>query len=290
MQKLIQKANVLIEALPYIQSFRDSTVVVKAGGSFMENTEALRGVLKDLVLLECFGIRVVLVHGGGKAINARLKAENVETKFINGLRYTCDKTIHIVDDVLHHTINAELVATIRELGGRPFPVSGKNVLRAERIFEKDEQGGSLDLGFVGQVVNVDTEQIGWITTRKEIPVITPLARDMNGIVYNINADMAACKVAAMLKARKLVFLSDVPGILRDAKDETTLISTIRATEVPAMIADGTLSGGMLPKVNSAVAALTAGCEKVHMIDGRMRHSLLLEIFTDGGIGSEIIKD
>ena len=288
MQKLIQKANVLIEALPYIQSFRDSTVVVKAGGSFMENTEALRGVLKDLVLLECFGIRVVLVHGGGKAINARLKAENVETKFINGLRYTCDKTIHIVDDVLHHTINAELVATIRELGGRPFPVSGKNVLRAERIFEKDEQGGSLDLGFVGQVVNVDTEQIGWITTRKEIPVITPLARDMNGIVYNINADMAACKVAAMLKARKLVFLSDVPGILRDAKDETTLISTIRATEVPAMIADGTLSGGMLPKVNSAVAALTAGCEKVHMIDGRIAHSLLLEIFTDQGIGTQII--
>ena len=288
MQKLIQKANVLIEALPYIQSFRDSTVVVKAGGSFMENTEALRGVLKDLVLLECFGIRVVLVHGGGKAINARLKAEKVETKFINGLRYTCDKTIHIVDDVLHHTINAELVATIRELGGRPFPVSGKNVLRAERIYEKDADGNPLDLGFVGQVVNVDTEQIGWITARKEIPVVTPLAKDMNGIVYNINADMAACKVAAMLKARKLVFLSDVPGILRDAKDETTLISTIRATEVPAMIADGTLSGGMLPKVNSAVAALTAGCEKVHMIDGRIAHSLLLEIFTDQGIGTQII--
>ena len=288
MQKLIQKANVLIEALPYIQSFRDSTVVVKAGGSFMENTEALRGVLKDLVLLECFGMRVVLVHGGGKAINARLKAEKVETKFINGLRYTCDKTIRIVDDVLHHTINAELVDTIRELGGRPFPVSGKCVLRAERIYEKDEQGHQLDLGFVGQVVNVDTEQIGWITARKEIPVVTPLAKDMNGIVYNINADMAACKVAAMLKARKLVFVSNVPGILSDAKDETTLISTIRASEVPAMIADGTLSGGMLPKVNSAVAALTAGCEKVHLIDGRIAHSLLLEIFTDQGIGTQII--
>ncbi len=289
MQKLIQKANVLIEALPYIQSFRDSTVVVKAGGSFMENREALRGVLKDLVLLECFGIRVVLVHGGGKAINARLKAEQVETKFINGLRYTCDKTIRIVDDVLHNTINAELAATIRELGGKPCPVSGKNVLRAERIFEKDAAGNELDLGFVGQVVNVDTEQIGWITARREIPVVTPLAKDMNGVVYNINADMAACKVAALLKARKLVFLSDVPGILRDPKDEASLISTIRASEVPAMVADGTLSGGMLPKVNSAVAALNAGCEKVHMIDGRIAHSLLLEIFTDQGIGTQIIQ-
>lgn len=288
MERLIQKADVLIEALPYIQDFRDSLVVVKAGGSFMEDAAALRGVLRDLVFMECAGMHPVLVHGGGKAINARLKKDQIETRFINGLRYTCEKTIRAVDDVLHNTVNAELVSLIREFGGRPRAVSGKNVLRAEKITERDAAGNPVDLGFVGQVVAVDSEQIKWITGREEIPVITPLGRDMNGVVYNINADMAACVVAAEVKARKLVFLSDVPGILRDPKDPASLISTIHRGEVEEMISSGVVSGGMVPKLRSAAGALDAGCQQVHMIDGRVTHSLLLEIFTDQGIGTQII--
>lgn len=290
MQRLIEKAEVLLEALPYIQQFRDAVVVVKAGGSFMEDTAALRGVLRDIVFMECAGMRPLLVHGGGKAISARLKQELVETRFINGLRYTCEKTIRVVDDVLHNVINADLVRTMSELGGKPRAVSGKNVLRAERIQEKNEAGEALDLGFVGQVVSVDTEHLRWVLNREEIPVITPLGRDMNGVVYNINADMAACAIAGELKARKLVFLSDVPGILRDAKDPATLISTIRRSEVDRIIADGVVAGGMVPKLRSAVEAIVAGTQKVHMIDGRVPHSLLLEIFTDQGIGTQIVMD
>jgi acetylglutamate kinase len=234
-------------------------------------------------------MRPVLVHGGGKAISARLKAEKVETRFINGLRYTCEQTIRLVDDVLHNEINRDLVQVIRSLGGRPCAVSGKNVLRAERFCEKDASGRDLDLGFVGRVVNVDSEQIRWITDRNEIPVITPLGRDMNGVVYNINADMAACTIAAELKARKLVFLSDVPGILRDPKSEASLISTIRRDEVERLVQDGVVAGGMVPKLRSAAEAIDAGCRQVHMIDGRTPHSLLLEIFTDQGIGTQIVK-
>lgn len=288
MQRLIEKASVLIEALPYIQEFRDSIVVVKAGGSFMEDAQALRGVLQDIVFMECAGMRPVLVHGGGKAISARLKAEQVETRFIGGLRYTCEKTIRVVDDVLHHTVNAELVRTIRELQGRPYAVSGKNVLRAEKYLEPDEHGQTVDLGYVGRVVNVDTEQLRWIISRDEIPVITPLGRDMNGVVYNINADMAACTIAAELRARKLVFLSDVPGLLRDPKDQASLISTVRRSEVEPLVAAGTVAGGMVPKLRSAADALDAGCGQVHMIDGRIPHSLLLEIFTDQGIGTQVV--
>ena len=290
MQGLIGKASVLIEALPYIQQFRDAVVVVKTGGSFMEDAAAVRSVLRDLVFMECAGLKPVLLHGGGKAISAQLKQEGVETRFINGLRYTCDKTIRVVDEVLHNVINADLVKTIREEGGRPCAVSGKSVLRAERIQEKDEQGRDVDLGFVGRVVNVDTEGIRWILNRDEIPVITPLGRDLAGVTYNINADMAACQVAALLKARKMIFLSDVPGILMDPKNPESLISTIRRGEVDKLISDGVVAGGMVPKLRSAAEAIDAGCQQVHMIDGRLPHSLLLEMFTTQGIGTQIVAE
>jgi len=290
MQGLIGKASVLIEALPYIQQFRDAVVVVKTGGSFMEDAAAVRSVLRDLVFMECAGLKPVLLHGGGKAISAQLKQEGVETRFINGLRYTCDKTIRVVDEVLHKVINADLVRTIREEGGRPCAVSGKSVLRAERIQEKDDQGRDVDLGFVGRVVNVDTEGIRWILNRDEIPVITPLGRDLAGVTYNINADMAACQVAALLKARKMIFLSDVPGILMDPKNPESLISTIRRGEVDKLISDGVVAGGMVPKLRSAAEAIDAGCQQVHMIDGRLPHSLLLEMFTTQGIGTQIVAE
>jgi len=289
MEQLIEKASVLIEALPYIQDFRNSVVVVKFGGSAMEDPACTRGVLRDIVFMECAGMKPVIVHGGGKAISARLKEAGIPTRFINGLRYTCEKTIQVVDDVLHNEVNADLVRMMAEMHGKACTVSGKNVLRAERVSTQDaETGEELDLGFVGQVVNVDTEQLRWVLARGEVPVITPLGSDMDGRVYNINADMAACQIAAQLRARKLVFLSDVPGVLRDAKDESSLISTIRADQVDALIEEKVIQGGMIPKIRSAVAALQAGTGKVHMVDGRLQHSLLLEIFTHRGIGTQIV--
>ncbi len=291
MKELIKKAAVLIEAVPYIQKFRDSIVLVKFGGSAMENPECTRSVLRDIVFMECAGMNPVIVHGGGKAISASLNQAGIKTRFINGLRYTCDKTIGVVDQVLHEQVNAELVKLLREFGAKTCAISGKDILRAERVKTNDpETGQELDLGFVGRVTNVDTEQIRWILARKEIPVITPLGCDMSGQIYNINADMAACEIAAQLQARKLVFLSDVPGVLRDPQDETSLISTIKRNEIEELIQSQVIMGGMVPKIRSAATALDAGTKKVHMIDGRVQHSILLEMFTDHGIGTEIVGE
>ena len=291
MEKLIEKAAVLIEALPYIQKFRDNVVVVKFGGSAMENPDMTRSVIRDIVFMECAGMKPVVVHGGGKAISARLEREGIPTRFINGLRYTCAQTIRVVDDVLHNLVNASLVYMMKELDGKPCAVSGKDVLRATRVTTTDpDTGAEADLGFVGRVVNVDTEQLRWVLDRGEVPVITPLARDLNGQIYNVNADMAACEIAARLRADKLVFLSDVPGVLRDPADESSLISTIRRDQVEPLINEGVLSGGMVPKIRSAARALDAGTRKIHLIDGRIRHSLLLEIFTDSGVGTQIVSE
>jgi acetylglutamate kinase len=289
MQQLIDKAAILMEALPYIQEFRDSIVVVKFGGSVMEDEEKTRSVLRDVVFMECAGMQPVIVHGGGKAISARLKEAEVETKFIQGLRYTDENAIKVVDKVLHEEVNAKLIRIMQEFNGKPSPLSGKEILRAERMYGVDPKNGEqLDLGFVGRVVQVDTEQIKRVLDRREVPVITPLATDRDGRIFNINADMAACKIAAELQARKLVFLSDVPGILTDPADESSLISTIALSDIDRFIHDGVIHGGMVPKIRSAAEALAAGTNKVHMIDGRIQHSVLLEIFTDQGIGTQIV--
>ena len=289
MQQLIAKASVLIEALPYIQDFANSVVLVKFGGSAMEDPEVTKSVLRDIAFMASAGMRPVIVHGGGKAITAEMKKRQIESRFINGLRYTCEKTISVVDDVMHHDINPSLVQWLADCGANPAPISGKDVLRARKITtQNQETGETVDLGFVGEVINVDTPQIIWAMERRQIPVITPLACDMNGQVYNINGDMAACVIAAMLKVRKLVFLSDVPGVLKDQNDPQSLISTIQAKDIPELAANGVISGGMLPKLQSAAQAIAAGVGKVHMIDGRLKHSLLLEIFTDHGIGTQIV--
>lgn len=284
MQELIDKASVLIEALPYIQQFRGAVVVVKFGGSAMEDPERTESVLRDIVFMECAGMKPVILHGGGKAISARLKHEGIESRFVNGLRHTCERTIRVVDDVLHNDVNAALVAGINRHGGRARTVSGREILRAEPLPPVAGQ----DLGYVGRVINVDTEQIRWMVDRNEVPVVTPLGTDLNGCIYNINADMAACELAAEMQADKLVFLSDVPGILRDKNDTGSLVSTVPASEMESYIAQGVIEGGMVPKLRSAVRALEAGTGKVHMIDGRVQHALLLEIFTDEGIGTQII--
>lgn len=290
MEKLIEKANVLTEALPYIQQFHNSVVVIKFGGSAMENTELITRTMQDIVLLEAMGMKPVVVHGGGKAITARLKELNIETKFINGLRVTDEKTIGVVDDVLHNQTNRTLVEGITAADGKGASISGKKLLRARKLYSKDmETGADIDIGFVGEIVAADVRAINDALSFGVIPVITPLAMDFHGQVYNINADTAACELAKALNAHKLVFLSDVPGILRDPKDESSLISVIRTSDVPELVSTGVLSGGMLPKIKSCTEALENGVNQVHMIDGRIPHSLLLEIFTASGVGTQIVK-
>ena len=287
--QITDKAGVLVEALPYIQKFRNSIMVVKFGGSAMEDENLVRRTMQDIVMLEAIGIRPVVVHGGGKAISAALKECGIPVKFVNGLRYTCDKTIGVVDDVLHK-VNAHLVELGKEFGGPVCGISGKKVLRAKRTLSTDPATGKQeDVGFVGEVTGVDTSAIMEALAKGLTPVLTPLGVGEDGQIYNINADTAACKIAEAIHARKLVFMSDVPGILSDCNDETSVIETIRTDEIDSLIANKILSGGMLPKIASCVSALNAGINKVHMIDGRKCHSLLLEIFTDTGIGTQIIR-
>ena len=290
MEELIKKADVLIEALPYIQKFRDTVAVIKFGGSAMENPDLIEKTARDIVLMEAIGMKPVVVHGGGKAITARLKELNIQTKFINGLRVTDEKTISVVDDVLHNVTNKLLVDGILHAGGKGASLSGKNLLRAKKLYSKDlETGKPIDIGFVGEIVATDTSAIFDALNFEVIPVIAPLAMDFHGQVYNINADIAACEIAKAVKARKLVFISDVPGVLRNPEDEKTLISVIHTSEVQNLIQEGVLSGGMLPKIRSCMDALEHGVTEVHMVDGRNPHSLLLEIFTDHGVGTQILK-
>ena len=290
MESSLQKAKVLMEALPYIQKFRQAMVVIKFGGSAMENPELVRETMRDVVLMECIGMRPIVVHGGGKAISAELKKQNIPVKFVNGLRHTCERTIKIVDDVLHNQVNRNLVELAKESGGNAIGISGKHILTAERAFTTDpETGEKLDIGFVGNVTGVDPIPIMHAFWEGYIPVVTPLATGKNGEVFNVNADIAACKIAEALHVRKLVFLSDVPGVMRDQNDPSSVISTIKTTDVPELIASKVISGGMLPKIESCLSALNSGVNKVHMIDGRAEHSLLLELFTDKGVGTEIVK-
>jgi len=290
MDRIIEKAAILMEALPYIQEFRDSTVVVKLGGSVIEDPEKTRGVIRDIVFMECAGMKPLIVHGGGKAISRALEQADIKSCFIEGLRYTSDSAIKVVDDVLHNQVNSNLVDIMNEFNGHPESVSGKKIIRAQQKTVRDnDTGETRDLGHVGEIDSVDTESLTSLLDKNIVPIITPLARGGDGTVYNTNADTAACRIAAALKARKLAFLSDVPGILRDKDDENSLISTMHLDEIEDAISKGIIASGMVPKVKSAAEAVRAGTRKVHMIDGRIQHSLLLEIFTKKGIGTQILN-
>jgi len=286
----VDKANVLVEALPYIQKFRNSLFVVKFGGSAMEDPELVRRTMCDIVMLEAIGIKPVIVHGGGKAISAELKARGIATKFVFGLRYTDAATIEVVDDVLHNQVNRNLLDLGNQSGGNCCGISGKQVLKAIKTMATNpETGKQEDIGFVGEVVGVNATPLLDAINQGFIPVVTPLGVGVDGQVYNINADRAACKIAEALHARKLVFMSDVPGVLSDCNDEKSVIPTIRTCDIDDLIRQGVLSGGMLPKIASCVEALNAGINKVHLIDGRQTHSLLLEIFTSQGVGTQIVR-
>ena len=290
MKELIGKADVLIEALPYIQKFRNSIMVVKFGGSAMEDPGLVESTMRDVVLLEAIGIRPIVVHGGGKAISAELRKQDIPVRFVNGLRYTCEKTIKIVDDVLHTQVNAALVRLGNENGGKMIGLSGKGILHAVRTKSVDPVTCERqDVGFVGEISAVNVAPIMEALEAGLTPVVTPLGVGIDGQVYNINADIAACKIAEAIHARKLVFLSDVPGVLADCENPDSVIPTIRTDEIDGLVLRKVLSGGMLPKIKRCVEALNSGINKVHLIDGRINHTLLLEIFTDHGVGTQIVR-
>lgn len=289
MEDIIKKAAVLIEALPYIQAFRGEVVVVKFGGAAMEERAHVESVLADITFMECVGMLPVIVHGGGKAISRGVKAEGIDAAFVKGLRVTCEKTIDVVERVIKNEVNPALVQTLRDRGAVAQTLHGEQVLRVTRKSEVDaETGETMDWGFVGDPDEVDVEPIWDLLDQAVVPVITPLGMGPDNKVHNVNADVAAAAIAKALQARKLVFLSDVPGLLRDPDDEASLIGTLRVDEIDTLIEAGVLGGGMLPKVCSGVAALRGGVRKVHVVDGRMKHSLLLEVFTVEGVGTQIL--
>lgn len=290
MQQMIEKAGVLIEALPYIQKFRGDTVVVKFGGSIMESEIGYRNILKDVAFMECVGLQPVLVHGGGKSVSKKMREAHIQPNFVQGLRVTDEATINVVESVLNNEVNPHLVDIIKNYGGKAHGIHGEDIIKVRKHVGFDPQtGAELDWGYVGKVIHVDVEPIKAFIKADIIPVITPLGRGEDGHLYNVNADDVANAVACALQARKLVFLSDVPGLLRDINDPTSLISTLSLEEVEDLIKRGIIAGGMLPKIGGAVDALKAGVSKTHIIDSALPHSLLLELFTDKGVGTEIVK-
>lgn len=292
MQDLIAKAATLLEALPYIQRFRSQTFVVKYGGSFMDSPDpAVRnGVARDVVFLEAVGINPVVVHGGGKAITRAMEAAGLKASFIQGQRVTDEQTVAVVDRVLSREINPEIVKTIESLGGKARGFSGADIFKCRKLLldDKEKPGTKLDIGYVGEVFEVNVEPLRECIRRSITPVISPVARGEDGKIYNCNADVAAAQAAIALKARRLVFMSDVPGLMRDPKDPATVISHLQTDEVPGLKQAGIVDKGMIPKVDSAVTALKSGVDKVSFVDGRVQHSVLLEIFTDEGVGTEVV--
>jgi acetylglutamate kinase len=290
MQDLISKASTLLEALPYIQQFSGATFVIKYGGSFMDSPDpAVRqGVARDIVFLEAVEVNPVVVHGGGKAITRAMEKAGLKAQFIQGQRVTDESTVAVVDQVLSREINPEVVTTINSLGGAARGFAGTDIFTCRKLFLRGPAGEDIDMGFVGEVVGVNTRPLLDCLEKGITPVISPTARGEDGKVYNCNADVAAARAAIALRARRLVFMSDVPGLMRDAKDPATVISHLRTNEVPSLKGTGVIDKGMIPKVDSAVAAIKAGVDKVSFVDGRVAHSVLLEIFTDAGVGTEIV--
>ncbi|HHV77307.1 MAG TPA: acetylglutamate kinase [Syntrophothermus lipocalidus] len=280
-----EKAAILVEALPYIKEFYGKTVVIKYGGSAMTDCSLKKAVMEDIVLMKYVGMHPVVVHGGGPDITRMLERLGITTSFVNGLRVTDEATMEIVEMVLVGKINKEIVAGINDSGGLAVGLSGKDgrLIRAEPIPGKEM------LGMVGQVREINTELIETLTERGYIPVISPVGIGDRGESYNINADHVAGAIASALKADKLVLLTDVPGILADKSDPASRISRLRVSEVDAYIDCGIIQGGMIPKVECCVEALRGGVGRTHIIDGRVPHAILLEVFTDEGIGSMVVK-
>jgi acetylglutamate kinase len=290
----LQKAQVFIEALPYVRKFHGKTIVVKYGGNAMLNEELKNAVFSDLILMNLIGIRTVLVHGGGPDIEDYLRRLDIKSDFHSGLRITDEAVMETVSMVLVGKVNQNTITDINRLGGRAVGLSGKDgaMLKCVKKYANIGEGNDLkqiDIGMVGEVESVDCSLIENLLSEKYIPVIAPIGTDENGNTYNVNADYAAGKIAASLGAMKLFLLTDVEGLYRDFNDKDSLISSIKIDEVPALIRSGAIKKGMIPKLESCVHAIEGGVENVHIIDGRVPHSLLLELFTDSGVGTMLTK-
>lgn len=282
----ILKAQTLTEALPFIQKFYGRTIVIKYGGSALVNPEIKETIIKDIVLMKMVGMHPVIVHGGGPDINAFLKRLEIESKFIDGLRVTDKATMEVAEMVLSGKINKQIVTDIELQGVKAVGISGKDggTVKAEKI-----QKNGIDYGCVGEIKSVDPALIQSLINTGFIPVIAPIGKDDNGTSYNINADYMAVAIAASLKAEKLAFLTDVSGVMRDINDSNSIMSFIKADAVQGYIDDGTISGGMIPKVECCMEAVNKGVNNVHILDGRVQHCLILELFTPEGIGTMIEK-
>jgi acetylglutamate kinase len=291
LEDAIQKADVLIEALGWIRRFRDKITVIKLGGSIMEQPNALRHVLLDIVFMETVGMRPVVVHGGGAAIDRAMDAAGLVPKKIKGRRITDDDTLRIVEEVLAGEINEGIARQIEELGGRAMNLNFKttNVLFGEKMTLPGEDGEQIDLGHVGRVTRVDRNVIENLCYAGQVPVIPSMALASNGGKLNVNADTAATAVAQALGAEKLIYMSDVNGVRRDKSDPTSIIHSLTDVEARELIRTGVVDAGMIPKVEACLETLDRGVRKVHIIDGRLRHSLLLEIYTTSGVGTEMMK-
>jgi acetylglutamate kinase len=285
-EKYLQKAEVLIEALPYIQKFNRKIIVVKYGGSAMSDEELQKNVIKDVTLLKLVGFKPIIVHGGGKAISKWVNKVGKEAEFVNGLRVTDEETMEIAEMVLGR-VNKSLVSMVQELGVKAVGISGKDggLLKVDKKYSNGQ-----DIGFVGDIKEVDAKILYDLLENDFLPIVAPIGMDDNFDTFNINADDAACAIAKAVGADKLVFLTDVEGLYRDFNDKSTFISRLTATEADNLINSGIIGGGMLPKLNNCTSAIKNGVSRVHILDGRVPHCLLLEVFTNQGVGTAIISD
>ena len=286
MQEVLKKAEVLIEALPYIQKFNRKIIVVKYGGSAMSNEELQRNVIKDVTLLKLVGFKPIIVHGGGKEISRWVGKVGKEAQFINGLRVTDEETMEIAEMVLGR-VNKRLVTMVEELGVKAIGLSGKD---GQMIQVEKKYSDGQDIGYVGNITSVNPKVLFDLLEKGYLPIVSPIGLDDEFATYNINADDAACAIAKAVGADKLVFLTDIEGLYKDINDKDSFISRITASEADSLIADGFIGGGMLPKLNNCTSAVKNGVNRVHILDGRIPHCLLLEIFTNEGVGTAIVRD
>jgi len=285
MKSALEKAEILVEALPYIKEFYGKRVVIKYGGAAMKDCALKQKVMQDIVLMKFVGMHPIVVHGGGPEINSMLDRLNIESTFVDGMRVTDAATMEIVEMVLGGKVNKEIVSGINSMGGKAIGISGKdgNLIEAEPLDE------SKNMGFVGAVKNVNPQIIETVIENGYIPVIAPIGVDQNQQSYNINADLVAAAIAVGMKADKLVLLTDVPGLLQDSQDSDSLISVLKVSQVSDYVDSGIIAGGMLPKIQCCVEAVAGGVGRTHIIDGRVPHSILLEIFTDEGVGTMVVN-
>jgi len=290
---MMEKVQVLVEALPYIKEFYGSCMVIKIGGHAMINDEILENIVKDILLLYFVGIKPIVVHGGGPEISEKMEKMGIKPKFVDGLRITDKETMEIVEMVLDGKINSKIVTMFIKHGGKAVGISGKDgllIIAKKKVIKKKMNGKEvvIDLGYVGETEYVNPELLKLLIDNGYIPVVSPVATDLEGNSYNMNADIVAGTIAATIKAKKLIILTDVPGILRDPKDKNSLISVMSVSELEKMLNEGKIEGGMIPKAEAIIRAIKGGVEKAHIIDGSKEHSLLLELFTTKGIGTMIV--